>query len=372
MTLPFDGAIQRKSSGALIIWESFDRPDGTPINGQIAESGSLVFSDASGNSYAVVRGGELTNTGNSYSSLHNNDGSTDIPLIHFGGCFRLMADTVAPAAIIADASDSPPLTEMVHVQISRTGWTAQISAPGYAPFTYIGQNTYAPLVLGEMYHISLDFDYPNNAVTVTGPDGVAKTLTHPAIGTLQPAIGRFQLGAFAQNDSAHWGLIEFGQTKAEAFRALGKGAPMAEISRLNSLQTKIRDSKTLGTSGTTAFATFKSAGPQSCNSLRVKANSVVISAALPGVAMDIREWEVPIVSNGAANVLEAISTLYSNPQNTSGVTVSVALSASISSGLTTLKATPSVGGANASYVTGVRLNYVVEAFGDADGVLDKL
>jgi len=375
-------AAHAQPSAPPAIYDTFNHPDGTLIGGVVAMSGNTVWEDNlngwSGN--GVIKKGVLNNTGNTYSSFPNTatPGGSLIPIKSFGGTFKILAANAGmPMALIADlANGTGGLSNMIHINLGQTRADATFSATGYSAFTPLAGQSYAPLIVGASYSVSMDFDSVANKVTIHWPDGTTSTVAIPAsISSLYYA--RYQLGGYSTPGVAVWTYAWSGQNTAERFVASGGAAPMVDVTKLNQMNNQISGAKSnLPLGSPTLFATFLMPGAQSGDRLMVSTQTLVESGALPGVAMDIEDVEIPIFSAACCNQMGSVKVINSNPQNTSGVCFSAPITASISgtpgSAYTvSLYSTPSVYGGcpNNGYITGARLNYTVKAQGDSGGVL---
>lgn len=362
---------QQRASVPIIIYDTFDHPDGTLIDGQPTADGHSVWDE--GQHHAVTQNGELTNTGNSYSGFPYTatPGGTPQPIPTFGGTFRYNIDPgVAPATVLIADKDGT-MSHFLHLELALYSWTLSVAdSPSYPFPTVISSDTYArPLAVGQLYRASMDVDPVGCKMTIHLPDGAVKTFTHPAVCSVNPKWARYQLGAFTPAGTAVWTSVWAGQSKAETFAAAGGAASAADLSSLLSTFNVISNRKLVGPSGTFPIAAFTPGSAQFDNTLTVRMRTGVDSWLLPGVAMDDRDVRVHVVSTGCCSALGSIDVLNANPQSGSGINLSGSVSASISGGVVTLYYSPSCTGPNSAYCYNVRLNYSVQAEGDPGGRL---
>jgi hypothetical protein len=374
----YDGVAQRPSASPLI-YGIFDLPDGTTITGNVLESGNSAWTNLGAGNFMAVDG-ESTNgnagcspapgCSNTYNDFPNSAtlGGTPQPITSQGGSFRFNNDQMA-LALIADAgTGGSSFVNFLHLNFGPHGWALTYCVTGTCPsgFTVLGTGSYS-LIIGQPYGISWDLDQPNHRVRLHLPDGT--NTGWYTFSSSMPALvyNRFQIGGFSSPLSARWLNVWSGQSKAEALVAAGRGAPMAEITRLNGLQNKVAASKSVTYSGSpvyTPFASFDSGNPQSGNRLTVHVSAVLVSSALPGTAMDIEDWEVPVYSSACCQYLGSTVGLHSNPVAMAGIYLTGALNVALSGTVVTLGYVGSISGPNSAYANGWRLNYSVTAEGD--------
>lgn len=377
------------------IYHVFDQPDGTNLNGLTLESGNTTFAVAPGLGVASVIDHEFTNgpvgcspapaCSNAYVDFANTPtvGGTPVPITDAGGTIRMMTATSGcPIALIADnATGAGSFINFLHLNVCQDQAVLTYCVTGSCPpgFTVLYVWPYPSLTAGALYRLSWHIDNTAHTVSLTLPDGrVTPPLGFPSI--IMPVYNRIQLGGFSAPGAAHWASVWSGASKAEALAAAGGAAPVLDVTNIRRLHNEIGAQKTGLTLGSpTLFATFTTPGPQYDDRLIVSTETVVESAGLPGVAVDIEDWEVPVFSAACCNILGPYTTpTHSNPQNGSGVCFASSLSASISGTpgnpyTVALYLTPNVYGGcpNNGAITSARLNYDVQAKGDPGGVLTK-
>jgi hypothetical protein len=391
----YKGIAQRPSASPLI-YGIFDLPDGTTITGTTLESGNSAWSNIGAGTFQAING-EGTNglagctpapsCSNTYNEFPNTAtlGGTPVPITSQGGSFRIepAGAGAMPLTLIADMCGSgmggcTPFTNFLHLNFGQGGWALTYCVTGSCPagFNVLGSGTYLPLTIGAAYQVSWDIDEVNHQVTIHLPDGTnGGPYSFPA--SLAPIIDRFQIGGFSNPLSARWLNVWSGQSKAEAMAAAGRAAPMIDVTTLRAQNNQNGSQKSGLTLGTAKlFATVTMASAQFGDRVEVNAQTVVESSALPGVALDIEDVEVPVFSTGCCNQMGPVKVKNSDPQNSSGVCFTSPISASLAGtpgyGYTvSLYATPNVYGGcpNNSYITGARLNWTVKVQGDPGAVI---
>lgn len=380
--------IQQRASASPIIYETFDRADGTTFptapGTTAAASGNTTLYDLAGGS--VVENGMLSYTGNSYFSFHNSStiGGTDTPLTNFGGSFRQLGNTGTGQCLtlIADTSDSSSLATMFHLNFGSAYWALTYRISGGA-FVTMASGVYAvPLTPVGDYAVSMWFNYSTNTISFMLPDGTVHSVTNSVVGgSITPTIARYQLGAECGLGADVWTSIWSGQNKSFLFAANGNAAPLAETQLLKLMldgkpgQISV-SCPTGSTCPTTPFATFITPGAQNISRLTIRTVATDISSSEPGVAEDIEDWELPVFSticcNSIGSMVNTHSNIYYDP--TRGIYVGGSVTASISGSsgspyTVTLFYTPIIEGPNQANATGVRMNYRITAEGDNGGIV---
>ena len=365
--------LEQRASAPIINYDTFDYPNGTLIDGQTTADGNSVWSE--GAHTAVVQNGELTNTGNSYSSFGytTTPGGTPQPVPSFGGTFKYKINPGNGVSTVLIADKDGLLQKFIHLELGVYTWTLTVAdAPTYPFATYISSDAYLrPLTVGVQYGASMDIDPVGCKVTINLPDGQSKTFTHPAVCDINPKFPRYQLGASTTPGTAVWTSVWAGPSKAKTFAALGQAADQLDLSNLLSTFNVVQNRKTVPVSGTFLIATFTPGSPQFDNTLTIKMRAGLNSAVLNGVASDNQDVRIHTVSQACCVTLGSTNVLNSNPQQGAGMGISLTglVNAVITSGVVSIFYTPTVGGPNAGYANGVRLNYTVEAEGDPGGRL---
>lgn len=360
--------ILQVASSSPLICDDFDAPDGTLLNLRVAPSGNSKWSSAP-TTMAVIVGKEVNNIGNSYNDLPNTltTGGVPYPINYFGAAFRfLVANAGEPTTLIADnVSGAGSFVNFVHFNFGRTHGELTYGTS----FTLLAQFFYAPLSVGSVYSVAMEFDQIGHRMKMHLPDGtVSGWMSIPS--TTIPTIMRIQLGAFSPPGSATWTGIWGGQSKAETYAAAGKAAPMADVSYLKGLHNRKVGQVYANPSSAALLGTYTTPNSQSGDRLTVKITSSDDSAALPSVSLDIKDYEIPVYSNASVSVLGAPLLIRQNPQYTLGVCFGDTVTASLSGQVVSIYDTPAMlGCANDGYVSRIRINYSIEADGDPNGML---
>lgn len=365
--------LQQRASAPILIYDTFDRPNSTLIDGQATADGHSTWDEPLHG--AVTQNGELTHTGNSYSGFAYTatPGGTMQLVPSMGGTFKYNIDPGAGVSTVLFADKDGTMTKFLHLELGLYTWTFSVAdSPSYPFETYISSDTYLrPLTVGVIYGASMDFDTVNCKVTLHLPDGQTKTFTHPAVCDVSPKFPRFQLGASTTPGTATWTSVWAGPSKAKTFAALGQAADQLDVSNLLSIFNVVQNRKLVATAGTFPLATFTPGSAQFTNTLTIKMRASLNSAVLNGVASDNQDVRIHTVSQACCTTMGGTVSLYSSQQQGAGMGISLTgtINATLTGGIVTIWYTPSIGGPNAGYANGVRLNYSVQAEGDPGGRL---
>ena len=189
---------------APMIYDSFQYPDGSLINGLTAQSGNSVWTVAS-SGIGVIMGNHLVNNappnelGVLYASLANTAslGGTPQSITSIGGTLRMcpsVTGTYDPTytSVGLIASHELPLTNFIELGIGPTSWWLEKVVNGVQTFLYIGTENLA-VDCATDYPVEILINQVAGTVQVIPPSGIpSAVITDPDVTAVNAMYGTWE------------------------------------------------------------------------------------------------------------------------------------------------------------------------------------
>ncbi|KGT74359.1 hypothetical protein MA20_40505 [Bradyrhizobium japonicum] len=229
------------ASRAPTIYDNFDAPDDTPVQGRISPTGQTWVCTGPGAQTLAIKGGRMTAKDNCYNYLPVQPGTfyRQSEVVSFVPGPNGVSDRGLNNAVMlatADLNLMHPDCKFFHAQVTPDGYVLQQTATGIP-----GLNTGAfgigswktPWPTDDTpLNCSIEYDFTDRAATIFGPDGQARTHAFSAapsgdVGIQQSDISYvgWQMAFYGPN----W-MVESGPSLAGALASSGSAAPMGIVS----------------------------------------------------------------------------------------------------------------------------------------------
>lgn len=232
------------ASRAPTIYDNFDAPDETPVQGRISPTGQTWFCTGPGVSTLQIVGARMTAQDNCYNYLPVQPGTfyRQSEVVSFlpvpsGSGDRANANSVMFAS--ADTQFTESEGKFFHAQVAADGYTLQQTATGTnglnaGVFGFGTWETPWPTD-GTPLNCSIEYDFAGRTATIFGPDGHSRTHAFAAaasgdVGIQQSDINYvgWQLGQ--TSFSLYYWMVGSGPSLAGALASMGNAAPMGIVS----------------------------------------------------------------------------------------------------------------------------------------------
>ena len=229
------------ASRAPAIYDNFDAPDGTRVQGRISPTGQTWFCTGPGVSTLEIIGGRMTAQDNCYNYLPVQTGRfyRQSEVVSFLPVPGGSGDRAVANAVMLATSGTQLQGKFFHVQVTPDSYTLQQTATGTSGLdngTYGGGSWGVPWPTdGTPLNCSVEYDFVGRTATIFGPDGQSRIHAFAAavsgdVGIQQSDINYvgWQLG-LASFFAYYW-IVESGPSLAGALASSGNAAPMGVVS----------------------------------------------------------------------------------------------------------------------------------------------
>lgn len=231
------------ASRAPTIYDNFDAPDDTPVQGRISPTGQTWFCTGPGAQTLVIKGGRMTAKDNCYNYLPVQPGTfyRQSEVVSFVPDPNGIADRSSYNAVMFASTDTQFTTSVgkfFHIQVSPDGYIMQQTVTGTGGLsagTFGSGSWDIPWPMdGTPLNCSVEYDFTRRKATIFGPDGHSRThefATAPSgdVGIQQSDINfvGWQMAFYGYN----W-MVESGPSFAGALASSGNAAPMGIVSQI--------------------------------------------------------------------------------------------------------------------------------------------
>ena len=214
-------------SRAAFAYDDFDRANQT-LSGTLTPTGQTWNISGAGAAGVSISDGKMVATDNYYASLDSGG-----LLTRFGGTFSFGTgagtDRDGTSMTLIGDRVNNALQDMFHMTFGPNAWNLQKRLAGGA-FVTIATGVLNLLTDGTVYPIALEINTGANTATVIAPDGTRTTVTDADVSVIAARYAEYQYtGDATTGFKGAWHSVSIGKSKAEALRAEGLGAGLADL-----------------------------------------------------------------------------------------------------------------------------------------------